>query len=184
MSATSRPAGAARARRRRPLLACAFACVLASGAVLAGVDAGVTGTGSLAAAQAHRGSAHRQAILRQARRSLAANHRAGLHGVGLAQRAPARAATDSTFGRFLRGVGVGVGAASAASAGAAAGRAAADTTRIFDPADCGGDPTGVADSSDAFDKAVAALLRCNTSGRVDGGGLTDLGGASIDLRNK
>ena len=97
MAATSSTDGAARPRHHRPLLACALACVLASPSVRV-VDAGSV------AVPAHRGSAHRLATLRQARRSLAGNHHAGLHGVGLAQRTPARASTGSTFGRFLRGV--------------------------------------------------------------------------------
>lgn len=52
---------------------------------------------------------------------------------------------------------------------------------LIDPAEFGGDPTGVKDSSDAFDLAVVALLQRNTSGRIGGGNTIDLGGARIDL---
>ena len=50
------------------------------------------------------------------------------------------------------------------------------------PAAFGADPTGRADSSAAFDAALAALLARGTAGRVDEGGTVDLGGAAIDLQ--
>jgi hypothetical protein len=45
----------------------------------------------------------------------------------------------------------------------------------------GADPTGVADSSPAFDAALAALLARGTSGHHDESGTVDLGGALLWL---
>ena len=44
----------------------------------------------------------------------------------------------------------------------------------------GADPTGQSDSSDAFDRCLAALLNVNTQARM-AADIVDLGGASIDL---
>lgn len=49
------------------------------------------------------------------------------------------------------------------------------------PISYGADPTGLADSSPAFDAALAALLARGTSARHDEGGTVDLGGALLDL---
>ena len=93
------------------------------------------------------------------------------NGAHLATRTPRRATPQSTFARFLRGSSiVQPGCNSAPAPGS-----------IF-PGDFGGDPTGKADSSTAFDAAIKALLARNSSGRHTGGGLADLGGAHIDLR--
>ena len=50
----------------------------------------------------------------------------------------------------------------------------------LNPVDFGADPTGVADSSAAFDKLVAALVVL-AAGRQTPSGLNDLGGAVVDL---
>lgn len=50
------------------------------------------------------------------------------------------------------------------------------------PAAFGADPTGLADSSDAFAAAMAALYARNTSSRTDESGTFDLGGAVLDLQ--
>jgi hypothetical protein len=50
---------------------------------------------------------------------------------------------------------------------------------IIRPSDYGADPTGTTCSSDAMDRAVAAMLARN--GTVDGLGMYDLGGAILDL---
>ena len=49
------------------------------------------------------------------------------------------------------------------------------------PVDFGADPTGILDSTDAFNKAMLSLLSHNTSGHQDEGGTFDLGGAMLDL---
>jgi len=50
----------------------------------------------------------------------------------------------------------------------------------IDPETFGADPTGIADSSPAFDKVVQALLKL-AAGRTTPSGLNDLGGAVINL---
>ena len=52
-------------------------------------------------------------------------------------------------------------------------------TGIIVPTDYGADPTGAADSSGAFDKAVAAMLDLGNRETLEG--QTDLGGAVLDL---
>ena len=54
------------------------------------------------------------------------------------------------------------------------------TAATFYPAAFGADPTGRADSSDAFDRCLVALLKVNTQARM-AADIVDLGGASIDL---
>jgi hypothetical protein len=108
----------------------------------------------------------REGVLALARERLASN------GATLATRRPQRASKDSTFSRFL------VGDTSRAACRHASGMG---STGLIDPGFFGADPTGKTDSSDAFEGAIAELLRRNTSGHTMGGGLTDLGGATIDL---
>jgi hypothetical protein len=50
------------------------------------------------------------------------------------------------------------------------------------PVSYGADPTGVSDSSAAFDLALAALFARGTSNHRDEGGTMDLGGATLDLQ--
>ena len=58
---------------------------------------------------------------------------------------------------------------------------AASAPWAISPISYGADPTGVADSSPAFDAALAALLARGTSGHADESGTVDLGGALLDL---
>lgn len=108
----------------------------------------------------------REDVLSLSREQLASN------GAALATRRPQRAPKDSTFSRFL--------------AGDTSGAACNDqNTRgpvgLIDPGFFGADASGKTDSSDAFEGAVAELLRRNTSGHAMGGDIADLGGATIDL---
>ena len=50
------------------------------------------------------------------------------------------------------------------------------------PIDFGADPSGVSDSSAAFDLAMAELFSRGTSGHFDESGTIDLGGATLDLQ--
>lgn len=123
--------------------------------VAAGVDAGESDA-----------KLSRDGVLALARERLTSN------GAALAARRTQRASKESTFGRFLAGDILG-GACHHTSASASDG--------IINPSFFGADPTGRTDSSDAFEGAVAELLRRNTSGHEMGGQIVDLGGATIDL---
>lgn len=57
-----------------------------------------------------------------------------------------------------------------------------DQLYVINPITYGADPTGILDSSFAFNQAVQALLSRNTSGHRDESGTVDLGGAILDLQ--
>eukprot|EP01048_Picozoa_sp_COSAG05_P014322 COSAG05_NODE_1610_length_4408_cov_4.339290_3_plen_320_part_00 len=111
----------------------------------------------------------RQDVLSHARHQLASN------GAVLAARAPQRASSDSTFGRFLAGDTRAPECSSGSSGGTDS------STGLINPIFYGADATGQQDSSMAFEAAVTELLRRNSSSHRMGGGVTDLGGATIDL---
>jgi len=59
---------------------------------------------------------------------------------------------------------------------------AASTGALFNPVDYGADPTGVSDSSDAFDEAIADMIALGKKiGRKDPDGHIDLGGTTLHL---
>lgn len=100
----------------------------------------------------------RQSILNYARQALTSN------GAALNTRTPQRAPKDSTFSSFLLG--------RAAQECPSPRSAPASSEGVYvNPVDFGADPTGLHDSSDAFDEAVAAALLHNTSGHTMGGGI-------------
>jgi|EP01047_Picozoa_sp_COSAG01_P030965 hypothetical protein len=111
----------------------------------------------------------RQDVLKLAHTQLRSN------GAALGTRQPQRAGQASTFARFLSGDTSAPPACSRHHSGSES------ASGLIDPGFFGADPTGRADSSAAFDKAVAELLRRNSSGHQMAGGITDLGGATIDL---
>ena len=113
----------------------------------------------------------RRSVLDYARRALSSN------GAVLSTRTPQRAAKHSTFHRFFSG---GAGTCGAPAPAPSPSSSPAGVT--VNPVDFGADPTGVHDSSNAFESAVAAALLHNTSGHTMGGGIVDLGGCTIDLQ--
>ena len=64
---------------------------------------------------------------------------------------------------------------------AASSTAPSQSAGLWLPADFGADPTGVKDSSPAFDALLSALLSVNYTHRL-ASGIIDLGGATIDLQ--
>ena len=57
-----------------------------------------------------------------------------------------------------------------------------DEFYVINPITYGADPTGIMDSSWAFNLAIQALLQRNTSGHTDESNTIDLGGATLDLQ--
>ena len=64
---------------------------------------------------------------------------------------------------------------------AAAGTQPNHNTTVISPVMFGANPTGMLDSSSAFDETIEALLDCGTKSRIDPDGRIDLGGGTIDL---
>jgi hypothetical protein len=92
-------------------------------------------------------------------------------------RRASRAAPHSNFGRMLQGLPHAAGNC----AGSVGGNNSSGASPVIAVAAFGADPTGVADSSDAFDAALAAAI-AQTAPRLMASRIRDLGGVRIDLQ--
>ena len=92
-------------------------------------------------------------------------------------RRASRAAPHSNFGRMLQGLPHAAGNC----VGNDGGNSSSGASPVIAVAAFGADPTGVADSSDAFDAALAAAI-AQTAPRLMASRIRDLGGVRIDLQ--